>query len=167
VQEVVAENGAVHGVKTNQGFIECDNFVNTASTWARFVGTLSYPRVQIPLHPVEHYFLHTRSIPALTPNTPVVRDPDGHVYFRENDGRFLAGGFEPEAKPVSSPSSDLSVDWDHFHILLEALLHRVPSMGDAYLEELINAPEPFSPDGQWILGKAPEVNNFFVSNLQR
>ena len=32
------------------------------------------------------------------PNTPVVHDPDSNVYFRENEGRFLAGGFEPEAK---------------------------------------------------------------------
>ena len=32
------------------------------------------------------------------PNTPVIHDPDSNVYFRENEGRFLAGGFEPEAK---------------------------------------------------------------------
>lgn len=30
----------------------------------------------------------------------VVRDLDGYTYFRENEGRLLAGGFEPVAKPV-------------------------------------------------------------------
>lgn len=30
----------------------------------------------------------------------VVRDQDGHIYFRENNGRLLAGGFEPVAKPA-------------------------------------------------------------------
>lgn len=30
----------------------------------------------------------------------VVRDQDGHIYFRENNGRLLAGGFEPIAKPA-------------------------------------------------------------------
>jgi hypothetical protein len=32
--------------------------------------------------------------------TPVVRDLDGHIYFREYAGRILAGGFEPVSKPV-------------------------------------------------------------------
>ena len=50
-------------------------------------------------------------------------------------------------------------DWDHFYVLMKAMLHRVPCLLDAYLEKLTNAPEPFSPDGQWILGKAPEVWN--------
>jgi hypothetical protein len=51
----------------------------------------------------------------------------------------------------------LPVDWDHFHVLLTGLLHRVPSMSSAILERLTNGPEAFSPDGEWILGQAPEV----------
>lgn len=31
---------------------------------------------------------------------PVIRDLDGYIYFRENNGRLLAGGFEPVAKPA-------------------------------------------------------------------
>lgn len=30
----------------------------------------------------------------------VVRDLDGYIYFRENNGKLLAGGFEPVAKPA-------------------------------------------------------------------
>ena len=64
-----------------------------------------FSTLQIPLHPAEHYYLHTKPVPGLAPSTPVVRDPDGFVYFRENEGRFLAGGFQPWAKPafVSGP----------------------------------------------------------------
>ena len=51
----------------------------------------------------------------------------------------------------------LPVDWDHFHVLLTGLLHRVPSRSSAVLERLTNGPEAFSPDGEWILGQAPEV----------
>lgn len=29
-----------------------------------------------------------------------MRDLDGYIYFRENDGSLLAGGFEPKAKPA-------------------------------------------------------------------
>ena len=81
-------------------------------------------------------------MPDLPPDTPVVRDPDGSVYFRENEGRFLAGGFEPKAKPAFMDSelperrAELTEDWDHFSLLLENLLHRVPAMKTALLERL-------------------------------
>ena len=59
---------------------------------------ISYLHLQIPVHAAEHYYLHTKPVENITPNTPVLHDPDSNVYFRENEGRFLAGGFEPEAK---------------------------------------------------------------------
>lgn len=58
----------------------------------------------------------------------------------------------------SSAERILPEDWDHFHILLEQMLHRVPSLGDAVLERLCNGPEAFSPDCKWIVGEAPEVS---------
>ena len=100
VLEVVQEGGKVAKVHTSQGTIACDYFVNSAGFWSRLVGELSSPPVAVPIHPCEHYHLHTKPVPDLPPDTPVVRDPDGHIYFRENEGRFLAGGFEPVAKPA-------------------------------------------------------------------
>lgn len=35
----------------------------------------------------------------------VVRDQDGHIYFREHEGCLLAGGFEPVAKPAYEDGS--------------------------------------------------------------
>jgi glycine/D-amino acid oxidase-like deaminating enzyme len=58
----------------------------------------------------------------------------------------------------SSEERILPEDWDHFHVLLEQMLHRVPSLGDAVLERLCNGPEAFSPDCKWIVGEAPEVS---------
>ena len=49
VEEVLVENGKVSGVKTSRGLIHCENFVNTAGFWARHIGTMSNPRVQIPV----------------------------------------------------------------------------------------------------------------------
>jgi pyruvate dehydrogenase phosphatase regulatory subunit len=111
----------VSGVETDLGPIDCEYFVNCAGFWARGVGQLSEPYVKVPLHAVEHYYLHTKPIPGLDSMTPgsvlhnftgtfilieknniqlVVRDQDGYIYFRENKGRLLAGGFEPVAKPA-------------------------------------------------------------------
>lgn len=97
---MIQTNGKVSRVETNLGHIDCEYFVNCAGFWARGVGQLSEPYVKVPLHAVEHYYLHTLPIPGLDPMTPVVRDQDGYIYFRENNGRLLAGGFEPVAKPA-------------------------------------------------------------------
>jgi pyruvate dehydrogenase phosphatase regulatory subunit len=161
----------VSGVETDLGPIDCEYFVNCAGFWARGVGQLSEPYVKVPLHAVEHYYLHTKPIPGLDSMTPVVRDQDGYIYFRENKGRLLAGGFEPVAKPAfedgripaSSKERYLPEDWDHFHILLEQLLHRVPHLGSAILDRLCNGPEAFSPDCKWIVGEAPEIRNYLIA----
>lgn len=171
VKNVLNQDGKVVAVETNRGMIDCDFFVNAGGFWARHIGKKSEPYVKVPLHACEHYYLHTKPIPGLDPMLPVVRDLDGHIYLRENDGRLLAGGFEPVAKPAfedgiipGSPSERLlPEDWDHFHVLLEQLLHRVPSLGDAVLERLCNGPEAFSPDCKWIVGEAPEIQNYYVA----
>lgn len=69
---------------------------------------------------------------------------------------------------VSSAERELPADWDHFHILLEQLLKRVPNLQHANLERLCNGPEAFSPDCNWILGECPEVCScsIFSHNLR-
>lgn len=98
--KVICDGEKVTAVETNKGTIECDYFVNCGGFWARAIGQMSEPTVKVPLHACEHYYLHTELIPDLDDTTPAVRDLDGHIYFRENRGRLLCGGFEPEAKPA-------------------------------------------------------------------
>ena len=156
-------------VTTDKGTIDCEFFVNSAGFWSRNIGGISSPRVSVPIYPCEHQQLHTKSVPDLTPDTPVVRDPDGKVYFRENDGRFLAGGYQTTSKPafmeaeLPEQRADLPADWDHFADSLKNLLELVPTMQTASLGKLSNGAEAFSPDGQWILGRAPEIENYFVA----
>ena len=57
---------------------------------------------------------------------------------------------------------ELPADWDHFHVLLEQLLKRIPLLKMASYEQLCNGPEAFSPDCKWILGESPEVSNCFT-----
>ena len=47
LDEVLVKNGNVSGVVTSKGYIKCENFVNTAGMWARNIGYLSNPRVQV------------------------------------------------------------------------------------------------------------------------
>ncbi|KOX71509.1 Pyruvate dehydrogenase phosphatase regulatory subunit, mitochondrial [Melipona quadrifasciata] len=171
VTKIITQNDTIEAVETTHGTIECEHFVNCAGFWARNVGKLSEPYVKVPLHPVEHYYLHTKLIDGLNPMIPVIRDLDGYIYFRENNGSFLAGGFEPVAKPAfedgtipeGTEQRFLPEDWDHFHILLEQMLYRIPSLGNAVLEKLCNGPEAFSPDCKWIVGEAPEIRNYYIA----
>jgi pyruvate dehydrogenase phosphatase regulatory subunit len=70
VIKVKTDGGRVSAIETNKGTVECDVFVNCGGLWARKVGKLCEKPVKVPLHPCEHYCLHTKPIPGLDPNTP-------------------------------------------------------------------------------------------------
>lgn len=69
------------GVESDLGPVSCEYFVNCAGFWARGVGQLSEPYVKVPLHAVEHYYLHTKPIPGLDPMTPGSHFVYNEVYY--------------------------------------------------------------------------------------
>jgi len=159
--------GRVKGVKTKQGDIQCDILVNCAGQWARQFGQLA--GVNVPLYSAEHFYIVTDKIEGIHPMWPVVRDPDGYIYYKEEVGGLVMGGFEPVAKPWNVhpiPSTFqfelLGEDWDQFEILMENAIQRTPCLETAKVKMLLNGPESFTPDGNFILGEAPEVRNYFV-----
>jgi 4-methylaminobutanoate oxidase (formaldehyde-forming) len=98
-----------------------------------------------------------------------MRDPDGFVYFKEEVGGLVMGGFEPNAKPwgMDGIPDDfefqlLPDDWDQFEILMTHALTRVPALETAGVRKFYNGPESFTPDNHFILGEAPELKNFYV-----
>jgi 4-methylaminobutanoate oxidase (formaldehyde-forming) len=168
VTGIAVENGTAAGVRTDAGDIACEVVVNCAGQWARQVGRLA--NVIVPLHSCEHMYIVTREIDGVTPDLPVMRDPDGYVYFKEEVGGLVLGGFEPQAKPwgMDGIPADfeftlLPDDWDQFEILMENGLIRVPALEHAEVRQFINGPESFTPDNNFILGEAPELRHFFVA----
>ena len=161
--------GSVTGVRTDQGDIEAGIVVNCAGQWAKAVGAMA--GVNVPLHSAEHFYVVTDQIEGVDRMMPILRDPDGYTYMKEEVGGLVVGGFEPVAKPWVSPDQLpypfefqlLDEDWDHFEILMESALHRVPVLQQTGIKKFYNGPESFTPDNQFILGRAPEVQNFFVA----
>ncbi|MCJ0765765.1 GcvT family protein [Variovorax terrae] len=167
VTGVITRNGVVQGVRTAQGEVRCDVLVNCAGQWARQFGRLA--GVNVPLYSAEHFYIVTGKIPGVHPMLPVMRDPDGYIYYKEEVGGLVMGGFEPKAKPWKMdpiPSTFqfelLGEDWDQFEILMTHALHRTPCLETAEIKMLLNGPESFTPDGNFILGEAPELRNYFV-----
>ena len=168
VTAITSARGRVTGVRTDQGDVEAEIVVNCAGQWAKAVGTLA--GVTVPLHSAEHFYVVTEQIDGVHPGLPVLRDPDGYTYFKEETGGLVVGGFEPKAKPWVSPDELpypfefqlLAEDWDHFSVLMDSALHRLPVLADTGIRKFYNGPESFTPDNQFILGEAPELAGFFV-----
>ena len=165
---ILTRNQAVTGVSTDQGDIEAEVVVNCAGQWAKQVGAMC--GVTVPLHSAEHFYVVTDQIDGVHRDLPVLRDPDGYTYFKEEVGGLVVGGFEPDAKPWVAPDALpypfefqlLDEDWDHFAILMDSAITRIPVLAETGIKKFYNGPESFTPDNQFILGEAPEIRNFFV-----
>ena len=171
VDGVTTHNRHVSGVRWQadgaEGTIACDTLVSCSGQWARELGARS--GVSVPLYSAEHFYIVTKRIDGVTPDLPVIRDPDGYIYFKEEVGGLVMGGFEPHAKPwnVSPIPHDfefqlLPEDWDQFEILMQNAMHRAPCLETAEVKMLLNGPESFTPDGNFILGETPEIAGYYV-----
>ena len=151
----------------HEGELRCETLINCAGQWAREFGRLA--GVNVPLFSAEHFYIVTKPIAGVHPDLPVMRDPDGYLYYKEEVGGLVMGGFEPEAKPWDVPTIPepfefqlLPEDWDHFEILMTNAIHRTPCLETAEIKMLLNGPESFTLDGNFILGEAPELRRYFV-----
>ena len=171
VTGVETHNGRVSGLHwtaaQESGRIGCEFVVNCAGQWAREFGALA--GVAVPLQPAEHFYVVTETIAGVTPDLPVIRDPDGYIYYKEEVGGLVMGGFEPVAKPWDVERIPdrfefqlLPEDWDQFELLMQNALHRTPCLESAQVKMLLNGPESFTLDGNFLLGEAPEVGGYFV-----
>jgi 4-methylaminobutanoate oxidase (formaldehyde-forming) len=168
VQALEVVDGRVRAVLTDRGRIACDVVVLCAGQWTRqLAATVG---VNVPLVSVEHQYVITEPI-GVPRDLPTLRDPDRLTYYKEEVGGLVMGGYEPNPKPWDAARRHvpddfvfrlLDADWDHFAPIMELAIGRVPALADAGVNQLINGPESFTPDGMFILGPAPELPTCFV-----
>ena len=170
VTAITAHEGRVTAVVTPHGTIVADIVVNCGGQWARRIGAMG--GVNVPLVSVQHQYLVTEPIEGVARSLPTLRDPDRLIYFKEEVGGLVMGGYEPNPiawapGPGGGPPDDfafqlLDDDWTHFEPLMEQAIARVPALAMTGIKQLINGPESFTPDGNWMIGEAPELGGFFV-----
>lgn len=160
-------NGRITHVETDQGPIGCDVVVNCGGQWARQIGAMA--GVNVPLQPVKHQYIVTEAIPGLSRDCPTIRDPDRLIYFKEEVGGLAMGGYEKNPIPWTTGDvpNDFQFrlfedDWDHFEQHMNHAIARVPALNDVGVRQMINGPESFTPDGDFILGRTAECANMFV-----
>ncbi len=124
--------------------------------------------VNVPVIPMAHEYLITK--PSGVPlDVPTIRDPSLLVYFRGESGGLLMGGYERHPAPWGldgiPPDFNgqlLAEDWERFEELMTNAVVRVPELEDAEVVKLVNGPEAFTPDGEFILGES-DVRGFWVA----
>jgi sarcosine dehydrogenase len=161
------ENGRILAVKTEQGDIACEKVVNCGGQWARQIGAMA--GINVPLQPVKHQYVITDAIEGLSSDAPTIRDPDRRTYFKEEVGGLSFGGYEPN--PQGWTTGDVPNEWefqlfdddfDHFEQHMTQAMARLPVLETVGIKQMINGPESFTPDGNFILGAAPQCQNMFV-----
>lgn len=178
VTRIVTEGGRAVGVEYEidgqLGEIRADAVVNAAGMWGRQLG--DQVGAVVPLHAAEHFYIVTEGIDGISPDMPVLRDPDGCGYFKEEAGKLMVGWFEPVAKPWGMTKRDgssgipesfcfdsLPEDFEHIAPLVEAATHRFPLLAATGIRLFFNGPEAFTPDDRYLLGESPDVKGLFMA----
>ncbi len=176
VTGIEVADGRVRAVETEKGRIEAEVVVNAGGMYAAEIGRMAGLRV--PMIPMSHQYLVTQPFRdhAAEGRLPTLRDPDLLIYFREDGGGLVMGGYERESEPAFLPDGTggldriphdfngrlLEDDFDRFAEIIENSKRRVPAMDEIKVTKLINGPEAFTPDNEFCLGES-EVRGFFVA----
>ena len=176
VTGIESEGGRVTGVRTERGDIEADTVVIAGGMFAAELGRLA--GVRIPVIPMSHEYIVTQPFRERDPARPLptLRDPDLLVYFREDGGGLVMGGYERRSAPAFLDGDAagferippdfngrlLEDDWDRFEEIVVNSRRRVPQMEDVRVTRMINGPEAFTPDNEFCLGET-DVRGLFVA----
>jgi glycine cleavage system aminomethyltransferase T/glycine/D-amino acid oxidase-like deaminating enzyme len=170
-------DGRVRGVQTEWGPIEAEIVVNAGGMFAAELGRMA--GVRVPIIPFAHEYLVTQPFRERGPageiqHLPTLRDPDLLIYFREEGGGLVMGGYERHSAPWALDAHDLDAvpadfngrlleeDWPRFEEIAQNSSRRVPVMEEVKVTRLINGPEAFTPDNEFCLGET-EVRGLFVA----
>ena len=155
-------------VFTKNEEINCEKLVIACGLWTRSLA--SKLGIKVPLYPAEHFYVVTEATKDAHKNLPVLRDTDGHVYIKEDAGKFLVGAFEPWGKAISldklpkdTPFIELPEDWDHFELPYTKAMELINPLKNIGISKFFNGPESFTPDLLFAIGEAPEIKNCFIS----
>jgi len=166
------KGGRISGVAVGDHMIEADEVVIACGLWSREVAAMA--GAHMPLYACEHFYILTKPLAEVQAlgkgaHLPTLNDQDAYLYARDDVEGLLVGSFEPHAKGISTKDlpADFSFDlldedWDHFMPMMENALRRIPALEKAEVRMLLNGPESFTADSQFMLGESPEVSGLFL-----
>jgi dimethylglycine dehydrogenase len=163
-------------IETEKGEVRCDYVVNAAGYRAREVGEM-FGRV-VPMMTMSHQYILFQDHPKIKEFTesngdrmPMIRDVDTSYYLRQEKNGLNLGPYERGCKAHWVTEEDpmpedfsfqlWNDDLERLEPYLEDAMQRVPVMAESGLENVINGPIPYTPDGNPLIGPMPGVPNAF------
>ena len=161
------QNDTIKAVQTSEGSIKTEHVVLCPGMWGYELG--QKVGVNIPLQAAEHYYLISEPIEGVSNKLPILRDPGRCAYVREEAGKILLGFFEPNAAAWSTDKipedfcfGEIQPDWERMEKHIEVGMQRLPILFDTGIRQFFCGPESFTPDHNYLMGKAPNVKNLFI-----
>ena len=167
-------------VQTEKGDIRCEFVVNAAGYYAQRIGEWfkPYGGRTVPMMVMSHQYMLTDEIPELEAwsaenghKLPLLRDVDSSYYLRQEKHGLNLGPYERNCKAHwVNPSDPLPEDFsfqlypddlERLEWYVEDAMARVPLLGTAGVNKVINGPIPYAPDGMPLIGPMPGVPNAF------
>jgi len=163
-------------VETDQGEVRCDYVVNAAGYRAREVGAM-FGR-DVPMMTMSHQYILFQEHEKIAAHTkkhgkrlPMIRDVDTSYYLRQEKNGLNLGPYESGCKAHWADADDPMPDDFSFQLweddlerlepYMEDAMARVPVMAESGLENVINGPIPYTPDGNPLIGPMPGIPNAF------
>ena len=175
VQSIRRTESGEWEITTDKGVITCEHVVSCTGNFARKTGAMV--GLDVPVIPVEHQYIVTEAHPEIKarhaagePEMGVLRDSDNGWYMREEAGGLILGPYEHGAPAcyVDGPSDDseyelFQEDLERIEQHIESAMFRVPVFGEVGVKKVYNGAIAYSPDGNPIIGPAPGLKNFWLS----
>ena len=155
------EAGRVRAVRTESERWEVDWVVNASGPWARGVAAMA--GVEVPVDPVRRQYFITKPMDWIPDRFPLLIDWGSGVYMHKESGGMLIG----ESDPDEPSSFNQQVDWDFLAQVTEHAIARVPRVEQAEIQSTVAGLYEVSPDHNAILGRVPELENFWTSRTAR
>lgn len=171
VEDFEIRNGRITKVMTTNGDYEAETVVLASGMWSRELAAKL--GVVVPACAVEHQYVVTEPLPEpeLVKGLPTLRDPERLVYYKPDaGGRLVIGGYEDDTLPFGEQGIPgefvrqlLPDNLDRFAPLAELAGVVTPVVNQVGIRQIINGPIPYSADGDFVMGWAPEIKNLMLS----
>lgn len=147
-------------VVTEKGTIHTEHVVNCGGLWAKQLGLMA--GVDLPVTPMEHHYLITERFEPLSRlegELPIVVDPEGYTYTRQERDGLLLGVYERRATHWCMDGAP----WDYGMELIPENIDRIgeelglgferfPGLENVGIRRWVNGAFTFAPDGNPLVG---------------
>ena len=162
-------------VRTTNGDLHCEHVVSATGIFAR--RTFALAGMFLPVATLSHQYLVTAPVDRIIERRrttddrlPILRQPDIRLNVREEGDGFFISVYESGAKaifPDGAPGEYgmelLPPDFESIEDQFAGAIHRVPSLQEAGIREIVHGPLPWSADFAPLVGPVPHRRNFWVA----